>query len=376
MKILHVVRQFYPCVGGVEKFTLDLCRYSQAAGHEVAVLTLNRDFASGSRLPDRDEVNGLTVHRVPYFGPNRYKMAPAVLRHLAGYDLLHVHCLDFFVDYLALTKPLHRRPLVLSTHGGFFHSSWGRGLKDVYFRTITRLALRAVDRIVCDSPQDLDLFRRLAPDKCLLINNGVDYDNFVTVRKRLRPGLLVYVGRTDANKRIDRLIEATARLTRSRPGVRLALVGPDWLGEWPRLRQLAAELGIGDKVDFVGQVAEDGLRSWLAEAHFFVSASVYEGFGIAAVEAMATGTVPLLNDIPAFRHLTDEGTAGLLVDFSDPERAAQAIDSALAMPIARYEEIANRAREAASRYGWRAVVGRFLSVYQEVLASRPEAQAI
>lgn len=369
MRILHVARQFYPCVGGVERFTLDLCRYTRGQGHDVAVLTLDRDFASGARLPAHDEVEGIPVRRIPFFGPMRYRLAPSTLTNLGQCDLVHVHCVDFFIDYLSLTRSLHRRPLVLSTHGGFFHSAWGGGVKNLYFRTVTPLALHGVDRVVCDSPQDLALFQQVAPKKILLIENGVDFDGFSTVRKRVRPGLLVYVGRTDANKRVEMLIQTLAVVARRRPEARLALVGPDWLGEWPRLQEVTSALGLQDKVDFVGQVSEAELRRWLAEAHFFVSASVYEGFGIAAVEAMATGTVPILNDIPAFRHLTEDGRAGLLAQFDSPEVAAEVVTGALALPVASYEDLSSQARASAARFGWRQVVRQFLDLYAEVLGT-------
>ncbi|MHB1005633.1 MAG: glycosyltransferase family 4 protein [Chloroflexota bacterium] len=374
MKILHVVRQFHPCVGGIERFTLDLCRFTLSRGHTCEVLTLNRDFATGRRLAPRDEVDGIAIRRVPYFGPNRYRMAPAALAQLGDCDLVHVHCVDFFVDFLSLTKPIHRRPLLLSTHGGFFHSAWGRGIKQAFFRAVTPLSLRAVDRVVCDSPQDFDLFSRIARNKCQLIEDGVDYESFASVRKRLRPGLLVHVGRTDANKRLALLIRTFALVARRHPEARLALVGPDWLGEWARLRQVALDEDIADRVEFVGRVEEQELKRWLAEAHFFVSASAYEGFGIAAVEAMATGTVPILSDIVAFRHLTQGGTCGKLADFDNPAEAAEAILRALAMSPGCYEELSIRAREAASRYSWQVVGEKFLSLYSDLTGTPTATQ--
>ncbi|MHB1415059.1 MAG: glycosyltransferase family 4 protein [Chloroflexota bacterium] len=374
MKILHVVRQFYPSVGGVERFTLDLCRFTRQQGHECGVLTFNRDFASGRLLPARETVEGITVRRLPFFGPHRYRMAPTTLAHLGGYDLLHVHCIDSFVDYLAATRFIHRKPLVVSTHGGFFHSPWGTGLKRLYFRNVTRLALRAVDRVVCDSRQDLALFSTIAPEKCELIENAIDFESFAGVEKRVEPGLLLYVGRTDANKRIANLIQTLAAVAQRAPTARLALVGPDWLGEWPRLQALAAELGIEDRVLFVGQVSDDGLKDWLSRAQFFVSASVYEGFGIAAVEAMATGTVPILNDIEAFRHLTGDGVCGLLADFDEPGRAAETIVGALSLGNTECARLSQRARTAASEHAWQQAGRAFLSLYAEVVGNERSRQ--
>ena len=154
-------------------------------------------------------------------------------------------------------------------------------------------------------------------------------------------------------------------------------MGPDWLGEWPRLRQAAADEGIADRVEFVGRVAEEELKRWLAEAHFFVSASAYEGFGIAAVEAMATGTVPILSDIVAFRNLTQGGNCGTLADFDHPSEAAETI-------APRPRHVAGAVRgdypsapaTAASRYSWQAVGEKFLSLYGELAGIRSPAQAV
>jgi alpha-1,3-mannosyltransferase len=367
MRILHVVRQFHPSIGGIERFTLDLCRFSLRQGHECGVVTLNRDFATGCSLPSSETVEGISVKRVPFFGPKRYRLAPQVLRCLDGYDLIHVHCVDFFADYLGATRLLHKRPLVVSTHGGFFHSPWGSRVKRLFFDVVTRMTMRSVDRVVCDSRQDLALFSRIASSKCTLIENGIDYESFAQVKKRVIPGLLLYIGRTDANKRLDRLIEMMALLAKERPEAALAFVGPDWLGEWPRLQRLAISLGLQERVHFVGKVSDAELRRWLSEAHYFVSASVYEGFGIAAVEAMASGTVPILNDIPAFRNIVRDGESGLLIDFGEPRTASRRIAQALAAPVSAYEDMSGAAKETASRYRWEAVGEQFISLYEGLL---------
>ena len=126
MFIVHVVRQFHPGVGGLENVVLELASAQASAGHRVRVVTLDRLFngASEQKLPAIEVLDGIEIVRIPYFGSSRYPIALSVLRHIKEADLVHVHAIDFFFDYLAWTKPIHGRTLVASTHGGFFHTAY------------------------------------------------------------------------------------------------------------------------------------------------------------------------------------------------------------------------------------------------------------
>ena len=146
MLIVHVVRQFHPGVGGLENVVLELASAQVKAGHRVRVVTLDRLFndARRQKLPPSETLDGIEIVRIPYFGSSRYPIAFSALRHIKDADLVHVHAIDFFFDYLAWTKPLHGRKLVVSTHGGFFHTTYAALLKRVWFHTLTRLSLQVL----------------------------------------------------------------------------------------------------------------------------------------------------------------------------------------------------------------------------------------
>src|SRR3954454_3791652 len=155
MKIVHVVRQYHPAVGGLESVVQELAKWQVEQGHKVRIVTLNRIFnAWQCQLPAHEIIDGAEVVRIPFFGSRRYPIAPSVLRHLKDADVVHVHAIDFFFDYLAWTKPIHRKPLVASTHGGFFHTSYARFLKRLYFSTITRASLTWYEGIAAVSRSD------------------------------------------------------------------------------------------------------------------------------------------------------------------------------------------------------------------------------
>lgn len=367
MRILHIIKQFYPAVGGVEQFTLNLCKQLIARGYQSDVVTFNVDFATGEKLEYFEKFQGINIHRIPFVGPHRYKVGFRSLQFLRDYDILHVHCIDSFIDYLALTKPLHRKPLVVSTHGGFFHSDWGLWFKKLYFRSITKLSLAAADKVICSSKADLKMFSSIAPKKSVLIYNGVNVEGFVMAKKDIQTGTVIYVGRTDENKRIDHLIKAVAVARSECPHIKLIIVGPDWLGIRPQLESLVRDLGIEENVHFAGACSHHELVEYLSRAHVFASASAYEGFGIAAVEAMSTGTVPVLNRIEPFREITENGEYGYLTDFEKPEIGARTLVNVLTSDLDELKSLGEKAREKASRFSWNTVVKEFDDVYRGIV---------
>ena len=135
----------------------------QHSGHTVQVATLRLLFASGALAPAQSLEAGVPVRRMRHWGPRRYPVAPAALRAIRGYDLVHIHAIDFFVDYLSLLRWVHRIPLVVSTHGGFFHTQRAQAFKEWYFKTVTRQSLGGVGAVVCVSQHDREMFAGIVP---------------------------------------------------------------------------------------------------------------------------------------------------------------------------------------------------------------------
>jgi alpha-1,3-mannosyltransferase len=130
MRVFHVVRQFWPSVGGLEDVVGQLARAQTARGWTVKVVTLNRVFGAPDKLLAAHEDNaGVAIERLPYSGSPRYPLTPGILGAIGEADLLHIHAIDFFFDFLAWTRIFHGKPLVATTHGGFFHTQAHARLK-------------------------------------------------------------------------------------------------------------------------------------------------------------------------------------------------------------------------------------------------------
>jgi alpha-1,3-mannosyltransferase len=373
LSVVHVVRQFAPSVGGLEDCVFNLARQQRSRqGLDARVVTLDRIFTDRSQtLKANDTVKGVPVQRLPWRGSSRYPLAPHALSAIRGADLVHVHGIDFFFDFLALTQGLHGKPLVASTHGGFFHTGFASGLKQIWFDRVTRRSMRAYDAVVACSAGDAALFERLAPRNLHTIENGVDIDKFpigpVELRGRRR---IVTFGRFASHKRIPALFDILARLLASEPGWELVVAGSASDMSAADLAAAATARGVGAQVRLRLAPSDAELAEELAAATWFACASAHEGFGIAAVEAASSGLIPVLSRIPPFAGLVDRLGDGLLFDPDAPDDAAAALLEP-APTADRHARIAMAARS----YGWERAADAYSALYARVLAPAIDAHA-
>jgi len=317
MRITHVVRQYPPGIGGMETFVRSLAEHQAAAGHLVRVVTLNRIFnGPPGALPPVDWRGRVDIRRVGFVGGVRYPVAPAIIRKLGRPDIIHVHGIEFAADYLAVTQWLHRTPMVISTHGGFFHTQFARPLKDMWFNTVTRWTLRRYAAVLATSVQDAETFRRIAPDAVHIVENAVDIDRFAGLAAQ-DGKTMIYFGRLAPNKELPRLLRWFARLHERDPGWSLIVAGKEMGVSLRALETLARDLRIRAAVEFHAAPTDATLASLIARSQVYACASSYEGFGLAAVEGIAAGLYPLLSDIPTFRRTLERIGAGMAIDFDD-----------------------------------------------------------
>ncbi|PWC26565.1 glycosyltransferase family 4 protein [Teichococcus aestuarii] len=369
MKVVHLVRQFSPGIGGLEDAVINLVlRQRDRLGYNSRVVTLNGIFTQpGARLPPTEHINGIPVRRISWSGSSRYPLAPAVLAQLSGADLVHVHAVDFFFDWLALTRPWHGKPLVATTHGGFFHSGFAAGLKKVWFRTVTRASCRAYDAIVAASHADARMFATIAPGNLVTVENGVDIGKFADAAAYQPTRHVVYFGRFAQHKRIDLLVRLLSELRRLDPSWRLTVAGArsDHSGE--DIERMAAASGQAGAVSVLVNPSIAELRGLIGQASFFASASEHEGFGLATVEALAAGLIPVLSDIPSFSAFLSEAGCGVMLRPSALSAAAFTMEGLAGSGPNEIQALRRRCIAASARYGWEGAADRYASVYRGVL---------
>ncbi|MDW8060104.1 MAG: glycosyltransferase family 1 protein [Thermomicrobium sp.] len=267
------------------------------------------------------------------------------------------------------------RPGIVTVHDvAFLHfPEHYPAAKRWYLRLMTGLSVRRARRVIAVSEQtqrDLVLAYGLAPHRVTVIPNGIDPDwtrvpEHDLARWRAERGLperfLLFVGTIQPRKNLARLVEALARLG-DQLDWPLYVVGARGWKENPVFRTVQ-ETGLGDRIVFVGYVLPQELRYWYSAATIFVYPSLYEGFGLPVLEAMACGTPVITSDRSALPEVA--GDAAVLVDPTDPAAIAAAIRE-LVRDEGRRLALAQAGRQRARTFSWERTAQETVRVYRSL----------
>lgn len=372
--IVHVVRQFLPNRGGLEDVVANLCRQLVGRGYRVRVVTCNSLFSDpGRELAANETIDGIEIVRIPWSGSSRYPLAPQVFRHLADADLVHVHAIDFFFDALAWGKLMHGRPMVATTHGGFFHTQKYAAIKKVWFNTATRLSALGYNYVICCSQSDARLFSDIAQSRVRLIENGADVGKFANCASLEARRRIVTIGRFSVNKRLDRMLDVMKVLAARDAEWHLDMIGAESDLDQATLEKEIAARSLERNVALHVSIDDCSIRNIIARASLFASASEYEGFGLVAIEAMSAGLLPVLNANEAYKAMAETHPALMLSDFADPEAAADTLTAAFERlhgdDLTLRQELLHDARS----YAWDEVAQRYMDVYTETMTPKGKA---
>lgn len=359
MKILHVVRQFSPAVGGLESYVKSMATRQMKAGYDCTILTLNRAFHSDRGvLPANQVIDGLSVKRVPFIGFQRFFLPLVSPKFFREFDIIHVHNTDVFFDYVALLSLFDKTPVFATTHGGFFHTKNFSLIKQIYFNTITRFSSSRYEKLYAISQNDYNTFEGLNENLAFQPNAVESLGDYITEGEDF-----LYLGRLARHKGVEQLIKTHAVL-KKQYGVagNLHIVGPEWDVTLAELSDIAVREGIADSVRFHGCMDPSDMGDVLKQCGYFVSASTFEGFGMSMLEAMSVGMIPFVYPNEAFLELIDLAQLGACVRFDAPDIAARDIAAKISSvrPEDRYS-----ARDFAARYSWDALVDQSLKDYKD-----------
>jgi glycosyltransferase involved in cell wall biosynthesis len=277
------------------------------------------------------------------------------------FDVIHVH--DWFgtVGATALARRL-RVPLIMTVHSTEYDRSLGHPWDHILHRE--EIGIGAAARVIAVSrhlrQQLIDRYGA-KPSKVRVIYNAVRPSERL---ERIDPEkrIVLYVGRLAMMKGVDTFLRAAAQVVPSFADVLFVIAGEG--PEYERLIQLAASLGIGDRVMFLGKVSEEEREVLLAGASVFVLPSVVEPFGIAALEAMAAGVPTIVSKTSGVAEMS-RGTV-FKVDFWDVNEFASRISELLEYPTLR-ATMGDQGRWAALREGWPERARETLVVYLEAI---------
>lgn len=395
MNVLHVIPTYVPAwrYGGPMRSVHGLASAQAAAGDRVTVFTTNVDGPDVLEVPVAEAVrlDGVEVWYFPVAWPRRLARSPAMARVLhatiSSFDVVHLHSV-FLWPTTALARACRRigLPYVLSPRGmlvrDLIHAR-GRLRKTLWLALFERRTVREAAAVVVSS--DLEARELAALDLGAayveVVPNGLSADEpavgegTATVALPALPSdgraLVLYLGRLSWKKGIDIAILALAEL----PEARLAIAGNDEEGLRPRLEALAAELGVAERVSFLGGVRGSAKQALLAAARVLVMPSISENFGMAALEAMAAGVPVVLSPGVGLASAVEEAGVGLVCERT-PGALAAAVARLLTQPeLARAMGERGR-RLAADRFSWPAIAASTRFVYEcAIAAARATAPA-
>lgn len=330
MKVAHLVSTFPPYKGGMGNAAAQFAEM-YARCHDVTVFTPRQ---GGGISPE------VSVCRVEWLSsPLKVGNAawlPQLLWRLRPFDTIHLHY-PFYGAHLPvlLACILWRRKLVLQYH----MDSLATGIRGLLFtlnrRIMLPLLVRRADLVIGSSldylsHSHLSAYYEANPDKFREIPFWVDSDKFRPVLHERGGELAVlFVGGLDRAhyfKGLEILLRAMQRVIReSDRSVLLRVIGSGEL--LPYYEKLAAELGISDKVQFLGKVDDLALGHAYREASFLVLPSVnqVEAFGLVLLEAMASGKPVIASNLPGVRSVFADGKEGFVVRVGDVEDLADKI---------------------------------------------------
>ncbi|MHB8053149.1 MAG: glycosyltransferase family 4 protein [Methanoregula sp.] len=373
MKIVFVYDVIYPYVkGGVEKRIWELAIRLSARGHNVHIVGMK--YWDG---PDSVEKDGVTLHGICpsqtlysdgrrtigeaiYFSA---RLIPFLMRE--DFDIIDCQQFPYFPCFpVKFASVLKKKPLIVTWHE-VWDNYWYEylGLKGAFGKTTERLVAGLTPNMISVSGITAKKLRHLGVrNEVLIIPNGIDLKQLKSVSPGTVPSDLIFAGRLIKEKHVDELVRAFAVILSEWPDCTLLILGNG--PEWETIRSLVRDLAIEDRVLFKPFLdSHNEVISLMKSSHVCVIPSTREGFGIAALEALACGLPVVTVDHPdnAICELITENT-GFLCPLS-----AEALATAIRAALSRYPAMKTACGSSAEAYDWDLIVDRVEGYYQSLI---------
>ncbi|NOJ70352.1 1,4-alpha-glucan branching protein domain-containing protein [Paenibacillus alvei] len=389
-RILMIAWEFPPLVvGGLSRAVYDLSRHLSRKHCEIHVVTREAPGAN-----DYEQMDGVHVYRVPLIHTSApldfmdwvFHMNAAIsslvddLVH-AGltFDLIHAH------DWLAYSaaadlKQTYDWPLVATIHAtehGRNHGNLSSPLQQRIHDMELSLTAEADHTIVCSHAMVMEVASLFALPKqrVTMIPNGVDAIGTPAPTVQFKgldhhdlsdSPLLFYVGRLVYEKGIHILIEAMPLILQAVPQTKLIIAGTGPMRQ--QLEAQAKQLGLQEHILFAGFVQDDARDAWIAASSVCVFPSLYEPFGIVALEAMRFGTPVVVSDTGGLAEIIDHAVDGYKALPGHIESLAWHVTDLLTHPEHAAQMAARAQQKVQAQYDWNTIAVSTRQVYEGVIA--------
>ena len=393
MRILILSWEFPPeSVGGLSQHVFELSRSLVNLGCQVEVVT-----AGNGNLPDNEKMDGVEVFRViPYQGSEGLgfidwvhrlnfallEKAASLCRERGKYDLIHAH--DWLVAFAARAlKHIYTIPMLATIHATEYgrnsgiHNEQQRYISDIEWS----LTFEAWKVICCSEymRREVKNIFQIPDDKISIIPNGIRPDAYETqgvdlsqVLSPLPEKMVFYVGRMVQEKGIQVMLEAAPEILKRFPQAKFVIAGK---GPFEQdLHRRTQEKGIQDSVIFLGFIDDATRNELYRAASAAVFPSLYEPFGIVALEAMICGAPVVVTSVGGFDEIVKHEVDGLKAAPADPHSLTEQISRLLEGGNFAASLAENAYQKARRQYSWDNIAEQTSKIYEEIIFSPKNTQ--
>jgi len=385
MKICMLTWEFPPrIVGGIARHCFGLSKALAKKNHDVHVVTLEFPGA-----PAFEEIEGVKVHRVrielghpnfitwTFIFNHFMEKLVAILNRDIEFNVIHIH--DWLTAPVGIaSKYYSNKPLVSTVHS--IEVGRAQGLHSPDSLLIDGLewwmTYEARKVISCSSSMkwELENHFHLPSEKIIVIPNAVDVSKYerkinpeaVKRRYGIEPyeKVVLFIGRLVPQKGVEYLVRAIPLILQHHRDVKFVIAGDGWSKDY--LEDLARSAGFGNKIRFLGFISDSDLTELTIGSDVLVVPSVYEPFGIVALEGMAAGIPVVAANVGGLSEIIEHDRTGVLVYPKNPESIAWGVNRVLSDPGYSRWLVQNAKRRVQEVYSWEAVAQRTIEVYEEV----------
>lgn len=396
LKILFTVHGYKPAyqVGGPIISVSSLAEALVRRGHSVTVFTTNCNMSEDLdvEVDCPHMVDGVEVWYfrrqeplkklfpfLPYLTKSLGLLyAPAMARELKRIvphvDLVHTHLPFIYPTYAgAHAASRYHKPLFYHQRGVFSpgRMDFRSFKKKLFMAGIEKPILRSATTLIALTDAEVETYQQFCPEiPCRVIPNGIDADQYRTVPVNSSvlnipsaARVILFLGRLHPHKGADRLVEAFVRASSLIPNAVLVMAGPDEFSLGERLRDMVTESGLQHRVFFPGMVSGELKKDLLARADLFCLPSVGEGFSMAILESLASGTPVMISPGCYFPEVENAG-AGRVVAI-EPEIMARTLVELMGNSHV-LTEMGHKGRSfVAENYTWDMIAAKHEDAYRD-----------
>jgi glycogen(starch) synthase len=383
MKILHLTWEYPPrIVGGISRHVYYLAQELANLGSEVYIVTLEFPNASFE-----ESYNNVYVYRVKVEFPSYdfltwvyafnhfFEKKVAMLNK--SFDIIHIH--DWLVAPAGISlKYFLKKPLILTLHSleigrvGSISNPVSSVISSIEWWS-TYEAKKIITTTNFMKQEIINHFK-VPENKIEIIFNGINVNGYNIqvdkneIKRKLgipeHCKIVLFVGRITEQKGVKYLIEASPYVLKNNSNVRFVIVGDGW--QINEIKQRINDLNLNWAIKLTGYVDDFTLKQIIKSADVLVAPSIYEPFGLVALEGMANGIPVIVSNIGGFKEIVEHNVDGLHVNPFNVHEIASAILSVINNEeYAKY--LVNNARNKVLKFSWKEAAKRTLEVYKSVL---------